>query len=60
MDDVAREMGISKKTLYQYIADKDDLVGNLSTRDCNRARGICKCFGIGLNAIEELYEISFS
>ena len=29
MDDVARELSISKKTLYQYVTDKDDLVGNL-------------------------------
>ena len=27
MDDVALELGISKKTLYQYVTDKDDLVG---------------------------------
>ena len=27
MDDVASELGISKKTLYQYVTDKDDLVG---------------------------------
>jgi hypothetical protein len=26
MDDVARELSISKKTLYQYVTDKDDLV----------------------------------
>lgn len=26
MDDVARELGISKKTLYQHFKDKDDLV----------------------------------
>jgi AcrR family transcriptional regulator len=26
MDDVARELGISKKTLYQYFVDKNDLV----------------------------------
>ena len=26
MDDVAKELSMSKKTLYQYIADKDDLV----------------------------------
>jgi AcrR family transcriptional regulator len=26
MDVVAKELGISKKTLYQYVADKDDLV----------------------------------
>lgn len=26
MDDVSRELGISKKTLYQYVTDKSDLV----------------------------------
>ncbi len=26
MDDVARELGISKKTIYQYVSDKEDLV----------------------------------
>ncbi len=26
MDDVARELSISKKTLYQYVSDKNDLV----------------------------------
>lgn len=26
MDDVAKELAISKKTLYQYVTDKDDLV----------------------------------
>jgi AcrR family transcriptional regulator len=26
MDDVAKDLGISKKTIYQYVSDKDDLV----------------------------------
>ena len=26
MDDIARELGISKKTIYQYYKDKDDIV----------------------------------
>ena len=26
MDDVAKELSMSKKTLYQYVVDKDDLV----------------------------------
>ncbi|HKJ79745.1 MAG TPA: TetR/AcrR family transcriptional regulator [Prolixibacteraceae bacterium] len=29
MDDVAREFGISKKTLYQYFNDKEDLVNQV-------------------------------
>jgi len=42
MDDISRELGISKKTLYLYVMDKDDLVnqaviGHLSSeeRECN-------------------------
>ena len=59
MDDVARELGISKKTLYQYVTDKDDLVGKFIENEIAiRQEEICKCFRIGYNAIEELFEIS--
>jgi len=59
MDDVAREMGISKKTLYQFVSDKDDLVGKFIDNEIRiRQEEICKCFRIGFNAIEELFEIS--
>lgn len=59
MDDVARELGISKKTLYQYVTDKDDLVGKFVDNEIElRQEEIFKCFGIGFNAIEELFEIS--
>jgi hypothetical protein len=59
MDDVARELGISKKTLYQYVIDKDDLVGKFIDNEIAiRQEEICKCFRIGYNAIEELFEIS--
>ena len=59
MDDVARDLGISKKTLYQYVTDKDDLVGKFIDSEIEvRQEEICKCFRIGFNAIEELIEIS--
>ncbi|TAL65087.1 MAG: TetR/AcrR family transcriptional regulator [Bacteroidetes bacterium] len=59
MDDVANELGISKKTLYQYVTDKDDLVGKFIDNEIAlRQEEICKCFRIGFNAIEELFEIS--
>lgn len=59
MDDVARELGISKKTLYQYVTDKDDLVGKFIDNEIlMRQEEICKCFRIGFNAIEQLFEIS--
>jgi DNA-binding XRE family transcriptional regulator len=59
MDDVAKELGISKKTLYQYVTDKDDLVGKFIDNEiAMRQEEICNCFRNGLNAIEELFEIS--
>lgn len=32
MDDMARELGISKKTLYSFVESKDDLVGKVMER----------------------------
>jgi TetR/AcrR family transcriptional regulator, cholesterol catabolism regulator len=59
MDDVARELSISKKTLYQYVTDKDDLVGKFVDFEIGiRQEEISRCFGSGFNAIEELFEIS--
>ena len=58
MDDVARELGMSKKTLYQYIENKNDLVSkvldyHLFEKDCSFKKISKK----NLNAIEELLEV---
>lgn len=59
MDDVAVELGISKKTLYQYVTDKDDLVGKFIDNEIIlKQEEICNCFQVGFNSIEELFEIS--
>ncbi len=59
MDDVAREMGISKKTIYQYVTDKEDLVAKFIENEMElRQKEICNCFKVGFNPIEELFEIS--
>jgi AcrR family transcriptional regulator len=59
MDDVARELGMSKKTLYKYLANKDDLVDHFvefltERRKCNMEE-IKKQ---NLNAIEELLAVN--
>ena len=41
MDDVAREMGISKKTLYQYFTDKHDLVNQAVENHLNTEQEYC-------------------
>jgi TetR/AcrR family transcriptional regulator, cholesterol catabolism regulator len=59
MDDVSYELGISKKTLYQYVTDKDDLVGKFIDNEIARRQNeICNCFKSKYNAIEELFEIA--
>jgi TetR/AcrR family transcriptional regulator, cholesterol catabolism regulator len=59
MDDVAKELGISKKTLYQYVIDKSDLINKLMDYEIE---GVEICFqGIlttKQNAIEELFEVN--
>jgi len=59
MDDVAHQLGISKKTLYQYVNDKTELVEKVveHTRQCNFS-GMKNLNGAGKNAIEHLIEVS--
>lgn len=59
MDDVAHELGISKKTLYQFVSDKTELVQMVVEHagQCNFSAMIKK-EGTELNAIEELIEVS--
>jgi len=59
MDDVAKELGISKKTLYQYVSDKTDLVHKVveQVRQCN-FKNLKKEPGVQCNAIEDLVKVS--
>jgi AcrR family transcriptional regulator len=58
MDDVARELGISKKTLYQYVNDKNELVKKVVELDLNeKGEFFSKMCCPGLNAIEEIFEV---
>lgn len=42
MDDIARELGISKKTLYQFFEDKTSLVDQTVTRHITQEENSCK------------------
>jgi AcrR family transcriptional regulator len=58
MDDVARELGISKKTLYQYVADKEDLVNQAFSMHLENAETKCRdIFKEVSNPIEEMLVI---
>jgi AcrR family transcriptional regulator len=55
MDDVVRELGISKKTLYQYFKDKTDLVLAVIDYDFKaKNKEYQKCFNEQVNAVDEL------
>ena len=59
MDDIARELGISKKTLYLYVKDKNDLVTRvLLNTSCRFHEHIRSIQAQGLNAIDEMYAIA--
>lgn len=56
MDDIANSLGISKKTIYQFYSDKDELVGAIVEAILRKNQGNCANFleGSG-NAIDEVW-----
>ncbi len=58
MDDLANEMGISKKTIYSHFENKTQLVEECTLNlFCSISQGIDHICSLGKNPIEELYEI---
>ncbi len=59
MDDISREAGISKKTLYQFVTEKSDLVNMVIDSEMTRTR---ECFealrDASTNAISELFDVN--
>lgn len=59
MDDVAREMGISKKTLYRLVKDKTELVQKVFRHVMTeRAESFLAQTSKAGNAIEELFQVN--
>ncbi|MCB0735465.1 MAG: TetR/AcrR family transcriptional regulator [Flavobacteriales bacterium] len=59
MDDIASEMGMSKKTLYQYVKDKRDLVNQSVNYHFTQDREACsRVLGHSSNAIEQMLDIA--
>ena len=56
MDEIAAQLGISKKTLYQHFKDKDELVDLvLVGQICNMQEEALKTVESASNAIEEIF-----
>lgn len=59
MDDIARHLSVSKKTLYQHFADKDELVYRMSERYLARtSKNYEQIKNSSSNSVEELSRIS--
>ena len=60
MDDIARHLGVSKKTIYQHFADKDEVVASVAKSHMIRQRQQFENIAEkSKNAVEEMVKISF-
>jgi AcrR family transcriptional regulator len=58
MDDVARELAISKKTLYEFVSDKNELVEKVIDYDIFMHKKYFQCLREKkLNSIDELLQL---
>ena len=58
MDDIARNLRISKKTLYQFVSDKNDLVSKCIRHEHSEDKcRIKEILDRNLNAIDEMFAI---
>lgn len=59
MDDLARELGISKKTIYKYFKDKDDLVLSIIELKVEMDKALCiNSTQQSENSIDDLINLS--
>jgi len=59
MDDIAKELGVSKKTLYKYFKDKNAIVSTLMKMDLNsEMQKLSSLTNSSTNAIEETFAFS--
>ena len=58
MDEIATQLGMSKKTIYQYYTDKDQLVDAVAVDEIQFSQECCmKDAAISANAIEEIFRV---
>ena len=60
MDDIARHLGISKQTIYQHFADKDEVVATVAKKQMEHQRAqFDEIAKRSKSSVEELVLISF-
>jgi TetR/AcrR family transcriptional regulator, cholesterol catabolism regulator len=56
MDEIAAQLGISKKTIYQFFTDKDAMVEAVVNEEINRNEEGCRSFSLTAeNAVHEIF-----
>lgn len=59
MDDISRELGMSKKTLYQFFSNKSDLIGEVLGQDFHNFESkLQSVMHLDNNAIDDLLALS--
>ena len=58
MDEIANQLGMSKKTIYQYYTDKDQLVDAVAEKEISFSQESClKDMAASSNAIDEIFRV---
>ena len=58
MDEIATQLGMSKKTIYQYYTDKDQLVDAVAVDEIHFSQECCtRDSAAAENAIEEIFKV---
>lgn len=56
MDDIASQLGMSKKTIYQFFSDKDELVNAVMNEEVTQTQHDCEfCKKNAINAVDEIF-----
>ena len=59
MDDIAKHLGMSKKTIYQHFKDKEDIIIQATNEAFNvENRLMCAIEDAAENAVEQLYKLT--
>ncbi len=59
MDDIARHLGMSKKTLYQYVENKNDLLAQVMVQSIEKHKQeLVEIRKVATNAIDEMLRIA--
>lgn len=57
MDEISSQLGVSKKTIYQYFSDKNELVDAVVRKIINYAQSVCEhSIATSKDAIHELFQ----